>query len=314
MIRQICVGLVLTLLINIETLCLNPPQDVRIVRSNLQWKRPADDDDSVLYSLQYKPGHNTGDEWYSVTSHNGTQLRFQITPEFYGAVFRVRAEQGINVSEWQYSDSVNCANANFCVPLLKLSVKPEMVLVTMAHMDESLEKEDGEHVEFNLSYWKVNNGGYLKPESVITKSKNEPIFQLESGQKYCFQVQYLLYEKPYGNVSNQICAIIPETPETIKSRHLLFSIFASFLVTAMCGVCIFLLFKHHKKAKQLLQPLRLEIPHHYQEFFRSGEFPLQACPSGSSQSLRSYDMITVIECSNLKQKGQEEEQETTIST
>ncbi len=33
----------------------------------------------------------------------------------------------------------------------------------------------------------------------------------------------------------------------------------------MCGVCIFLLFKHHKKVKKLLQPLRLEIPDHYQE-------------------------------------------------
>uniref|UniRef100_A0A8C1K7M7 Interferon/interleukin receptor domain-containing protein n=1 Tax=Cyprinus carpio TaxID=7962 RepID=A0A8C1K7M7_CYPCA len=309
MIRHICVGMVLTLLINTEgTFCLNPPQDVKIVRSNLQWK-PPDDDDSLLYSLQYKPSSKTGDEWYNVTSHNGTQLRFQITPEFYGAVFRVRTEKGINVSEWQYSDSVKCANTNSCVPVLKLSVKPEMAYVTMAHMDKSLEREYGENVAFNLSFWKVNNGGYSKAEFVITKSKNEHIFKLESGENYCFQVQYLLFEKPYGNVSNQICAIIPETPETIKSRALLYSILTSFLVTAICGVCIFLLFKHHKKAKQLFQPLRLEIPHHYQEFFRSGEFPLQACPSPSRQSLQSYDMITVIGYSHLKQKGQEEEQE-----
>uniref|UniRef100_A0A673NMP0 Interferon/interleukin receptor domain-containing protein n=1 Tax=Sinocyclocheilus rhinocerous TaxID=307959 RepID=A0A673NMP0_9TELE len=289
MIRHICVGVVLTLLINIEgTFCLNPPQDVKIVRSNLQWKKPPDDDDSFLYSLQYKTGSKTGDEWYNVTSHNWTEFRFQITPEFYGAVFRARAEKGINVSEWQYSDPVKCVNANSCVPVLKLSVKPEMVYVTTAHMDE------------------MNNGGYSK--CVITKSKNEHIFKLESGQNYCFQVQYLLYEKPYGNVSNQICAIILETPETIKSRALLYSILTSFLVTAMCGVCIFLLFKRHKKVKQLLQPLRLEIPDHYQEF------PLQACPSPSSQSLRSYDMITVIENSHLEQKGQEEEQEKIILT
>uniref|UniRef100_A0A671R2J7 Interferon/interleukin receptor domain-containing protein n=1 Tax=Sinocyclocheilus anshuiensis TaxID=1608454 RepID=A0A671R2J7_9TELE len=285
MIRHICVGVVLTLLINIEgTFCLNPPQDVKTVRSNLQWKKPPDDDDSFLYSLQYKPGSKTGDEWYNVTSHNGTEFRFQITPEFYGAVFRVRAEKGINVSEWQYSDPVKCVNANSGVPVLKL-----------------LEKEDGENVAFNLSFWKVNNGGYSK--CVITKSKNEHIFKLESGQNYCFQVQYLLYEKPYGNVGNQICAIILETPERIKSHALLYGILTSFLVTAMCGVCIFLLFKRHKKVKQLLQPLRLEIPDHYQEF------PLQACPSPSSQSLRSYDMITVIENNHLEQKGQEEEQE-----
>lgn len=315
MIRHICVGVVLTLLINTEgTFCLNPPQGVKITRSCLQWKKPPDDDGGVLYSLQYKPASKTDDEWHNVTSHNRTELRFQITPEFYGAVFRVRAEKGDNVSEWQYSKPVQCVNANSCAPVLKLSVKPEMVYVTMAHMDESLEKEDGENVAFNVSFWKVNNGGYSKAEFIITKSKNEHIFTLESGQNYCFQVQYLLYEKPYGNVSNQICAIIPETPEMIKSRTLIYSILTSFLVTAMCGVCIFLLFKHHKKVKKLLQPLRLKIPDHYLEFLGLREFPLQACPSPSSESLQSSDMITVIEDSHLEQKGQEEEQEKIILT
>ncbi len=33
----------------------------------------------------------------------------------------------------------------------------------------------------------------------------------------------------------------------------------------MCGVCIFLLFKHHKKVKNLLQSFLPEIPEHYQE-------------------------------------------------
>ncbi|XP_043100422.1 interferon gamma receptor 2 [Puntigrus tetrazona] len=295
MIRHICVRVVLTLLINIEgAFSINPPQDVKIVPSNLQWKKPPDDDDGFLYSLQYKPASETDDEWYNVTSHNGTELKFRITPKFNGAVFRVRAEKGSDVSEWQYSKPVQCANTDSCVPVLKLSVKPEMVYLTLAHVDESLEKEDGEHVAFNVSFWKVNNGKYSEARFIITRSKNEHIFNLESGQNYCFQVQYSLYEKPYGNISNQICAIIPETPEAIKSRALIFSIIMSFLVTVMCGVCIFLLFKHHKKLKQLLQPLRLEIPDHYREFFISGEFPLQACPSPSSQSLRSYDMITVI--------------------
>lgn len=315
MIRHICVAVVLTLLINMEgTFCLNPPQDVKIVQSILQWKKSPEDDGSFLYSLQYKPDSKTGYEWYSVTGHNGTELRFQITSEFYGAVFRVRSEKGNNVSEWKHSKPVQCVNANFCAPVFKLSVKPGMAYVTMAHMDESLQREDGENVAFNVSFWKVNNGGYSKAEFITTKSENEHIFTLESGQNYCFQVQYSLYGKPYGNFSKQICAIIPETSEMIKSRALLYSVFISFLVTAMCGVCIFLLFKHHKKVKQFLQPLRLEIPDHYLEFFRSWEFPLQACPSPSSQSLQSYDMITVIENSHLEQKGQEQEQEKNILT
>ncbi|XP_073696736.1 interferon gamma receptor 2 [Garra rufa] len=309
MIRHICVGTVLMLLFKIEeTCCLSPPQDVKIVRSNLQWKKPPDED-NVLYSLQYKLGSKSDDEWYNVTSHTRKELSFKITPEFYGAVFRVRAEKGNNMSEWQYSNKVKCVNANSCVPVLTLSVKPETVCVTMAHMDDSLKKEYGDHLEFNVSFWKVDNTGYSKVQVFIITGENNCFPNLELEQNYCFQVQYLLYENPYGNVSNQSCASIPESYERIKSRTWLFSILTTLFVVAMCGVCIFLLFKHHKKVKRLLQPLSLEIPNHYQEFFRRGEFPLQACPSPSRQSLRSYDMITVIESSDVEQQRQEEEQE-----
>ncbi|XP_026112444.1 interferon alpha/beta receptor 1 [Carassius auratus] len=307
MIRHVFVGAVFMLLINFEgTSCLNPPQGVKLFGSYLQWKKPPDED-SVLYSLQYKRSFKSEDEWYNVTSHNKTELRFKITPEFYGAEFRVRAEKGNNTSEWKYSTKVQCVNTNACVPVMKLSVKPGKVYVTMDHMDGSLKYEHGEHIQFNVSFWKVDNGGYSKVESIITNSKKQ-ILELESGQNYCFQVQYLFYDKPYGNISNQSCAIIPETLEMVKSRDLLFIISTTLLVTAMCGVFIFLLFKHHKKVKPLLQPLRLEIPDHYLEFIRSGEFPLQACPSPSCQSLQSCDMILVIENSSVKQKGQEEEQ------
>ncbi|XP_050965062.1 interferon gamma receptor 2 isoform X3 [Labeo rohita] len=304
MVRHICVGAVLMLLFDIEgTFCLNPPQDVKIVRSNLQWKSPPNAG-SVLYSLQYKLGSKS-DEWYNVTSHNRIDLKFYITPEFYGAIFRVRAEKGGNVSEWQDSKKVECVNVNSCVPVVKPFVKPETVCLTLSHMDESLKYEYGDHIEFDVSFWKMDNAG--SKEHFITKSKNECFPKLESEQNYCFQVQYLLYENPHGNVSNQTCVFTPESPEMIKRRALLFSILTTLLVTAMCGVCIFLLFKHHKKIKKFLQPLPLEIPRHYQEFFRYGEFPLKTCPS--SQSLRSYDMITVIENSNVEQKSQEEEQE-----
>ncbi|KAI2664453.1 Tissue factor [Labeo rohita] len=205
MIRHICVGAVLMLLFNIEgTFCLNPPQDVKIVRSNL----------------------HKSDEWYNVTSHNRTDLKFYITPEFYGAIFRVRAEKGSNVSEWQDSNKVECVNVNSCVPVMKLFVKPETVCLTLSHMDESLKYEYGDHIEFNVSFWKMDNAGskvscllqlvhslYFTKRTIehfITKNKNECFPKLESEQNYCFQVQYLLYENPHGNVSNQTCVFTPE--------------------------------------------------------------------------------------------------------
>lgn len=309
MIRHIHVAAVLILIINIErAFGLNPPQDVKIVGSNLQWK--PSDDDSVLWSLQYNHNIKSEDEWLNVSSHIGTKSRtFEITPEFYRAVFRVRTEKGNHMSDWQYSNPVQCVNVESCAPVINLIATPERVSLTMAHMDQSLEKEYGDHLEFHILFWKVDNGVYPdEVQSIITNSKNEPFKNLESGQNYCFQVKYLLFDKPYGNASKEICRIIPETSEAVRKRVLLYSILTTIFVSAMCGICIFVLFKHHKKVKQCLQPLQLEIPDHYREVLYYG-FPLQASLSPSSQSLRSYDMITIMENSNVEQNGQEEEQE-----
>ncbi|XP_048045062.1 interferon gamma receptor 2 [Megalobrama amblycephala] len=304
MIRFIHVTAVFILVIIIEsTFGLEPPQDVKIVGSDLKWKPP--NDDNVLYSLQYKLNSKSEDEWLNVSSHIGTKLaKFKITSEFYGAVFRVRSEKENHISEWQYSNQVQCLNVESCVPQMNLNVKAEMVHLTMAHMDDSLEKEYGDNVEFNVSYWKKDNGGYPEVQSIII-SRNEDIHNLEPEQNYCFQAEYLLFNKPYGNPSEEKCEIIPERPEAVKRRAFLYSILATLLVSAMCGACIFVLFKHHKKVKQCLQPLHLEIPDHYLEVLYNG-FPLEACPSPSSQSLRSYDMITVMD---VEQNCQKEEQE-----
>ncbi|KAK7164955.1 hypothetical protein R3I94_003365 [Phoxinus phoxinus] len=302
MTRYLHVVAVLILMIdNIErTFGLKPPLDVKMVESNLQWD--LSNYDNVLYSLQYNPKRKSEDEWLNVSSHTGTKLRtFQITPEFYGAVFRVRTEKGNNVSEWQYSNPVQCVNVKSCSPVMNLIVINERIFLTMTHMDQSLEKEYGEHIEFNISYWKVDNGRSSKLESIITDRKKEPLPDLESEQNYCFQVEYLKYNKPYGNASEEKCKIIPETSEAVRRRALLYIIMTTLFVSAMCGICIFVLFKYHKKVKRLLQPVQLEIPYHYREVLNDG-FPLQACPSPSSQSLRSCDLITVMENSNEEQE------------
>ncbi|XP_051543363.1 uncharacterized protein LOC127434575 isoform X2 [Myxocyprinus asiaticus] len=288
-----------------KTVDLQPP-DVRIVESELQWK--SANDDGVLYSVQYKRGSNPANEWHNVSSHTGTKLKtLYITAELYGAVFRVRAEKENRTSEWQNSKPVKCVNIQYCVPLINLTVKPGVAHLQMEHMDQSLVKELGTEIAFNISYWKVANGGHSEVQFFVTNGKSQHFPNLESGQKYCFQVQYLRYSKPYGNTSNQRCAIIPETAEEAKRRVLLSSILSTVFVLAMCGVCIFALFKNYKKFKPVFQP-PLEIADHYREFL-TGEFPQQPCPSSSSQSLQSCDFVVLIEDNNIEVNGLEEQQE-----
>ncbi|XP_051529527.1 uncharacterized protein LOC127426633 [Myxocyprinus asiaticus] len=287
-----------------KTVDLQPP-NVRTVGSQLQWK--SANDDGVLYSVQYKLGSTPAEEWHNVSSHIGTKLKtLNITAEFYGAVFRVHAEKGNRTSEWQNSKPVKCLNIRHCVPLINLTVKPGMAHLYMEHMDQSLVKEFGNGIAFNISYWKVANGDHSEVQFYITNGKSQLFPNLESGQEYCFQVQYLWYNKRYGNTSNKSCAIIPETAEEKKRRDLLLSILATVFVSAMCVGCIFAFFKNHKKLKQFFRPPP-EIPDHYREFL-TGEFFQQLCQSPSSQSLQSCD-ITLIENNDIEANGQEEEQE-----
>lgn len=284
----------LTVFISIieRTCCLNPPQDLKIVKSQLLWKPPEVDGD-MLYSLQYTPVSNAEDEWYNVSSHISKNV-FNITDAFYAALFRVRAEKGNHISEWAISNRVSCINVNSCAPVVNISAKPGIVSLTLAHMDQSLEKEHGDHLEFNILSWNVNNRKNPE-ESVVTNSKDYLFDKLESGQNYCFQVEYLLYHKPYGKASEKRCIFIPETPEAIKTRVKLYSALMALFVLTVCGFCLFVFFKHKRKFKEWFRPCKLELPDHYIEFFLSSEFPVGLSPSPSIPSLQSSDFIVVTE-------------------
>ncbi|XP_051949407.1 interferon gamma receptor 2 [Xyrauchen texanus] len=305
MIRHIYAVALFILMVDLaKTVDLQRP-DVRTVGSELQWK--SANDESVLYSVQYKLGSKPAEEWHNMSSHIGTKLKtLNITAEFYGAVFRVCAEKGNQTSEWQNSKPVKCLNIQYCVPLIHLTVKPGMAHLYMEHMDQSLVDEFGNGIAFNISYWKVANGDHSEVQFYITNGNSQLFPNLESGLEYCFQVQYLWYNKPYGNTSLQRCAIIPETAEEKKRRDLLLSILATVFVSAVCVCFIFAFFKNHKKLKQLFRPSP-EIPDHYREFL-TGEYfqQLYRCPS--SQSLQSCDIITLIENNKMEPNGQEEEQ------
>lgn len=55
-----------------------------------------------------------------------------------------------------------------------------MVHLTMAHMDDSLEKEYGDNIEFNVSYWKKDNGGYPEVSCFLHKQTNKEINHVNS--------------------------------------------------------------------------------------------------------------------------------------
>ncbi|XP_056601984.1 interferon gamma receptor 2 [Triplophysa dalaica] len=279
---------------------VRPPRDVKLVQFELQWQSPGGDDDDVLYKVQYNNGSEPVDVWHNVTSQNGTKLA--ITEEFYGAKFRVRAEKDGRASEWKISKHVQCVHL-ICIPLMTVNVKPGKTYLSMSRMDQSLEMEYGVNIAFNISSRKVVTGGYSEVQFHVTQNKNEVILDLESGQTYCFHVQNSLFNKPVGNSSEQQCFIIPETPEEAKRRTILTTIVTTLFILTVCGGCIFLIFKNHKKFKQLLRN-PLDVSRNIQEFL-SQDFTQQPSPSPSVQSLWSCDLITIIDDVSMGENVQE---------
>lgn len=60
---------------------------------------------------------------------------------------------------------------NFCIPLITVNVKPGKTFLSMSHMDQSLEKEHGVHIEFNISFWKVVTGGHSEVSCIFYQNK-----------------------------------------------------------------------------------------------------------------------------------------------
>ncbi|KAM9486817.1 interferon gamma receptor 2 [Clarias gariepinus] len=261
------------------------PQRVKVNLSVLIWDRPKNYT-NITYAVQ---SNTTLSDWRDV--YTGPQQQFNFTAaaeDFYGKKFRVQAKKGNQTSKWVESRLVQCAHLHTCAPVIQLKVERDMVHLWMKHRDSSLKANEGGHIEFRPLYWKRNS----------TNDKQEPGFNsdyllirdLEPGQEYCFQVEYLLFHKPHGKPSREICAVIPETSKQRSLRFVMYGVLVVVLL-AILGGFLYFVHTHYKRIKALLQP-PLDIPEHIQEFiFRElPEFPLP-----ERQVTESYDLVSYVE-------------------
>uniref|UniRef100_A0A4W4DVZ7 Fibronectin type-III domain-containing protein n=1 Tax=Electrophorus electricus TaxID=8005 RepID=A0A4W4DVZ7_ELEEL len=189
-----------------------PPQHIQIHSSVLMWNSSGDDR-NVTYTVQYSSA--PGELWDSMTGCSQLQCDFA-AKDFYGKVFRVRAERGNLSSDWQQSEKVQCIHINTCAPIINLSIVSDKVELMGLHRDSSLKKEYGGHITFRLLYWKTTS-----PNDKQNNEYTHPIIMndLEPGKNYCFQFDYLYFHKPYGNPSRLICKEIPETCKLSEGNH-----------------------------------------------------------------------------------------------
>ncbi|NP_001347714.1 interferon gamma receptor 2 precursor [Pygocentrus nattereri] len=263
---------------------LSAPKLKEVSSSVLSWEPSKVN--NVTYTVQYRA--DPGQEWHYLCGCNQPQFSFA-DGDFYGKIFRVRAERGNQTTVWQESVKIQCRHTDACAPLLNLTIKNYKVLLWMDDKDETLKKEFGGHITFRALYWKETSAS--DKQELDASGKTLLIEELEAGQKYCFNVVYVVYNKPYGSPSRVLCEVIPETP-TVQNLRIIIS---GVLINAglmVFGCCLYFVYKNYKRIKTFLQP-PLDIPEHIEEFF-SGEFPHHEFVCIGSEELESNGLITLV--------------------
>ncbi|KAK3543339.1 hypothetical protein QTP70_018067 [Hemibagrus guttatus] len=254
-------------------------KNVEVKSSVLSWNLPKDYT-NITFTVQC---NTTLSDWRDVYSGNQQQFNFSAKAEdFYGKTFRVRAERENQMSAWVTSKLVQCVHLHTCAPLIELKVETEKVHLWMKHRDESLKKVMGGHIQFRPLYWKRNSTNH-KEESFV-KSEHIVLQNLDPGEEYCFQVEYLCYSEPFGMPSREICKVIPETSKQRNLRIILLGMLA-ILVFASLGGCLYFVHKYYKRIKALFRP-PLDIPEHFEEPMPPPQ-PLDAVPVPSPEKWES---------------------------
>ncbi|XP_028851135.1 interferon gamma receptor 2 [Denticeps clupeoides] len=297
------------------------PTNVRLHRKEplLMWQDGDGDSDSgglhTSFVVQYADSKK--DHWKNVpgcvSPSDGLRISCEgflphckcdfsgLQEELYGAWMRVlvQGEMGNNTTLWTEADQqVQCIHYGSCVPEMILTPGPDSLTVEIKNRDSTLWKEYNGFLRYQVYYGR--EGGVMEVcheqcHCTETGECGSPtvIPGLIMGERYCVQVQYLVYHKPYSNRSEVVCELIPETPAARELRIAvpLVAVFSALLSLSIGCFC--LIIKNHKKVKHCLRP-SFALPDHFYQFF-SKEFSQEDMTSSSPAYHQPYEVISTVE-------------------
>ncbi|XP_076011298.1 uncharacterized protein LOC143004334 [Genypterus blacodes] len=237
-----------------QVLCevLPPLQDMHVSDGTLSWS-PAPSHTSVTYTVQYR---SFDKQWTDVTACVQTSLAScdvtsTASAEDPGCVrLRARAERAGLSSPWTEACS---RRGNPCSPEVRLAPRPSSLYVVLSK-NHSMAREYGGHAWHRVFYGK--EGQPLQDIQEGTASVSIP--ELEEGQTYCVQVQYMLYTKPNGEPSCVQCVLIPKSnTETHHTKVVVPVVVVVVVMAIMTGIIYVLMYKSKGIKKWLRQPYQI---------------------------------------------------------
>ncbi|XP_052348788.1 interleukin-10 receptor subunit beta-like isoform X1 [Oncorhynchus keta] len=258
---------------------LSSPRDVR-VDSAVRWS-PAADRPGIKYTVQYRTSDR--EKWHNISGCVQTELT-TCNIQSGCVMVRVLAQEGNRTSRFVEA----CRHADSCSPEVQLTSKEGLLMVHMVKNNRLLE-DNGDHFQYHVQYGR--DGEELK-QDLYTSTSLKTIERLDVGRRYCVQVRYLCYQKPFGTPSVQHCESIQESERTQKKKIVAIGVTSTIMLGVLVVGLTLFIYRHHTKIKQFLQP-PLRLPDHYCEYL-SGVFPQQDLSLTTSPCEERHDLISIV--------------------
>ncbi|XP_038132146.1 interferon gamma receptor 2 isoform X2 [Cyprinodon tularosa] len=224
-------------------------QNVRINQTLLTWSSAASDGE---FSVEYR-GSSFDSKWTPLDRCNQTRLtscdvsQEQNREEFGCLRVRVAAQRN-----GEKPVEACSREGHPCSPNVTLSVSPGSLTVLL-HRNPPLHAEYANNFKHRITFRKEGE----EPEEQVDEFASRDFDDLEAGQRYCVQVQFVLYgENLLGPPSCEQCETIPASdpdPTVSKTTQIVVVSIVVSVIFLLVGFAYIHLFKS-RKIKECLQP------------------------------------------------------------
>ncbi|KAM8855737.1 interferon gamma receptor 2 isoform 2-T2 [Spinachia spinachia] len=257
------------------------PQDVHVDNWQLTW-RLTPEEGNVTYTVEY-----SSDVWKSVqacaniSSNSCDVISTNAAGEHQCVILRVRAERrGLTSTPVKACSP----HGNLCSPDFRLTAGPDSLTVHLSR-NHRLPLELGENLKHCVYYGK--EGEPLQYADVLS---SVTIPDLQKGQRYCAEVQYIYISRPVGAATCSLCEVIPVSRKYSKQSNLIFAVVLPVVVLlVLVPVIAYLVIFQRRRIKRWLRP-PYRIPDDFFEPFGENYIPI----SSSSHSEEHCHGISAI--------------------
>ncbi|XP_060909569.1 interferon gamma receptor 2 isoform X2 [Labrus mixtus] len=254
-----------------------PPQHVHVKKWLLTWTPPTAETD-LTYTVQ---SSFHGGKWTDVPicvhmASTSCDVALTAAENEHGCVMlRVQAERrGLKSTPVQACSS----QSDSCTPEVSLSARPGFLTIHLSR-NHSLAQNHAAHTVYRVHYSREGDTTQLSEDS----SSSLTLPQLEPGQRYCAQVEYILHRWSVGPPSCSLCELVPHSGTEVNPGVIVGVCIVLFLL--MSGTAYVFIFQQ-RRIKQWLRP-PYAIP---EDFYCQRHFPI----STYSLTEEHLDVITVV--------------------